>query len=159
MEYINIDISDRKAFDNLLENLEKVKIKKKKDFKIFFDKAFFRCLYSCKKMKRKYVKIYYNNLNKCTYNVIVYDSNNAQVTYNTVVIVVPFGYEFHSLYATAEGNEELARKAKTRRLLLVYEVQLFCCPLMKIMIIKQNESAYKGKHDACFTGSIIQSTK
>ncbi|SBT86241.1 conserved Plasmodium protein, unknown function [Plasmodium malariae] len=280
MEYINIDISDRKAFDNLLENLEKVKIKNKKDFKIFFDKAFLDAYISCneneeeicksnaknyfsiilkylnkgdlfiiitlaqyyiikevvrniynenvklevipflikkntsefkyhpfvfalyksdkkkkeytanfvhlennstsvislwklpqeinqtrenvnlhifKKGKRIILDIFNNNLNKCTYNVIVYDSNNAQVTYNTVVIVVPFGYEFHSLYATAEGNEELARKAKTRRLLLVMKSN-FMLSLDEDNDNKQNESAYKGKHDTCFTGSIIQST-
>ncbi|GAW79272.1 hypothetical protein, conserved [Plasmodium gonderi] len=72
-----------------------------------------------KKGKRIILDIFNKNLNKCDYNVIVYDSCNDATIYNTIVILVPFGYEFHSLYSTAEGNEELASKARAKRLLLV----------------------------------------
>ncbi|CAD2089975.1 conserved Plasmodium protein, unknown function [Plasmodium vinckei brucechwatti] len=76
-------------------------------------------LHSFKKGKRIILDIFNQNINKCEYNIIVYDSNVLKPVYNTVVIVVPFGYEFHSLYSTSEGNEELATKIKGKRLLLV----------------------------------------
>ncbi|CAA9986502.1 S-adenosyl-L-methionine-dependent methyltransferase, putative [Plasmodium knowlesi strain H] len=76
-------------------------------------------LHIFKKGKRRVLDIYNTRLNRCDYNVVVYDSFTERATYNTVVVVVPLGYEFHSLYCTAEGNEELASKAGTRRLLLV----------------------------------------
>ncbi|CXI49819.1 conserved Plasmodium protein, unknown function [Plasmodium berghei] len=76
-------------------------------------------LHSFKKGKRIILDIFNQNINKCEYNIIVYDSNVLKTVYNTVVIVVPFGYEFHSLYSTSEGNEELATKTKGKRLLLV----------------------------------------
>ncbi|ANQ06141.1 S-adenosyl-L-methionine-dependent methyltransferase [Plasmodium coatneyi] len=76
-------------------------------------------LHIFKKGKRRVLDIYNTKLNRCDYNVVVYDSYTERATYNTVVVVVPLGYEFHSLYCTAEGNEELASKARTRRLLLV----------------------------------------
>ncbi|KJP87049.1 hypothetical protein AK88_03335 [Plasmodium fragile] len=76
-------------------------------------------LHIFKKGKRRVLDIYNTRLNRCDYNVVVYDSYIERATYNTVVVVVPLGYEFHSLYCTTEGNEELASKARTRRLLLV----------------------------------------
>ncbi|EUD65048.1 hypothetical protein C922_04559 [Plasmodium inui San Antonio 1] len=76
-------------------------------------------LHIFKKGKRRVLDIYNTKLNRCDYNVVVYDSCLERATYNTVVVVVPLGYEFHSLYCTTEGNEELASKARTRRLLLV----------------------------------------
>ncbi|KYO02074.1 hypothetical protein PRSY57_0406700 [Plasmodium reichenowi] len=80
-----------------------------------------------KKGKRIILDIYNQNTNLCDYNIIVYDSKLEQKTikYNTVVIVVPWGYEFHSLYSSPEGNEELSQKAQTKRLLLVMKSTFF----------------------------------
>ncbi|CRG98164.1 conserved Plasmodium protein, unknown function [Plasmodium gallinaceum] len=76
-------------------------------------------LHIFKKGKRIILDIFNQKINKCEYNIIIYDSNNLDIKYNTVLIVIPIGYEFHSLYSTSEGNEELAKKAQTKRLLLV----------------------------------------
>ncbi|KMZ82654.1 hypothetical protein PVIIG_02440 [Plasmodium vivax India VII] len=85
-------------------------------------------LHIFKKGKRTVLDIYNKKLNRCDYNVVVYDSFTERATYNTVVVVVPFGYEFHSLYRTPEGNEELASKARTRRLLLVMRSNFLAPP-------------------------------
>ncbi|GAB64757.1 S-adenosyl-L-methionine-dependent methyltransferase [Plasmodium cynomolgi strain B] len=85
-------------------------------------------LHIFKKGKRRILDIYNTKLNRCDYNVVVYDSCTERTTYNTVVVVVPLGYEFHSLYCTAEGNEELANKARTRRLLLVMRSNFLAPP-------------------------------
>ncbi|SBS80918.1 S-adenosyl-L-methionine-dependent methyltransferase, putative, partial [Plasmodium ovale curtisi] len=242
MEFINIDVSNTDKFDTLLTNLEKERLKRKKEYKLFFDKAFLDAYISCEKNeedickknaknyfsiilkhlnegdifliitlaqyyitkeivrniydknvmlevfpfllnnnssefkyhpflfafykneknikdytvkfthlgnkttndislwklpqeinntrecvnlhtfrmgKRVTLDIFNRNVNECHYNVIVYDSSNDIIKYNTVVIVVPFGYEFHWLYSTPEGNEQLATQAGAKRLLLV----------------------------------------
>ncbi|SBT31744.1 S-adenosyl-L-methionine-dependent methyltransferase, putative [Plasmodium ovale wallikeri] len=242
MEFINIDVSNTDKFDTLLQNLEKERLKRKKEYKLFFDKAFLDAYISCEKNeedickenaknyfsiifkhlnegdifliitlaqyyitkeivrniydknvmlevipfllknntcefkyhpflfafyknkknikdytvkfthlgdkttndislwklpqeinntrecvnlhtfrkgKRFTLDIFNKNVNECHYNVIVYDSSNDVIKYNTVVIVVPFGYEFHWIYSTPEGNEQLATQAGAKRLLLV----------------------------------------
>ncbi|SOV11283.1 conserved Plasmodium protein, unknown function [Plasmodium sp. gorilla clade G2] len=104
-----------------------------------------------KKGKRIILDIYNQNTNLCDYNIIVYDSNVEQKNskYNTVVIVIPWGYEFHSLYSTPEGNEELSQKAQTKRLLLVMKSAFF------IMQNKTNEQINVCNVDNKRTDSIV----
>lgn len=63
--------------------------------------------------------VYNDVTNKCEYNLILFDSSVKNIKHLTAVIIIPLGQESHYLYATHEGNEELAELAKARRLLLI----------------------------------------
>ncbi|SOV74108.1 conserved Plasmodium protein, unknown function [Plasmodium sp. gorilla clade G3] len=107
-----------------------------------------------KKGKRIILDIYNKNTNLCDYNIILYDANIERkiIKYNTVVIVVPWGYEFHSLYATPEGNEELSEKAQTKRLLLVMKSTVF------VTQNKTNEKIIACNMDNKRTDNILHDT-
>ncbi|CRG98580.1 conserved Plasmodium protein, unknown function [Plasmodium relictum] len=102
-------------------------------------------LHIFKKGKRITLDIFNQKINKCEYNIIIYDSNNLNIKYNTVLIVVPVGYEFHSLYSTPEGNEELAKKAQTKRLLLVMKSNFLVTENKEI----EQKEDIKKKNDIC----------